>query len=264
MKPRLLEGRVAFVTGAGSGIGKASAILLAQEGARVGVMARTEKNLTGTVEMIRKNGGEAMVLTGDVSIPEQVKMAVDRLVEEYGRLDIVFANAGINGIWAPVEEITPEEWDQVMDINLKGTFLTVKYTVPYLRKQGGGSIIIDSSVNGTRMFSNTEMAAYASTKAGQVAFAKTITLQLARYKIRVNVICPGAIFSDIGKNTFARNRDKVRKQVKYLEGVVPLTGGRPGEPEQVAQLVLFLASDLSDHITGSEIWIDGGESLIEG
>jgi len=260
----ILENRVAFVTGAGTGIGKASAILLAQEGAKVGVLARTESNVVDTVETIRRNGGQALALVGDVSQPDQVKGAVDRLVAEYGRLDIVFANAGINGIWAPIEEVTPEEWDMVMDINLKGTFLTVKYCIPYLRKQGGGSIIIDSSVNGTRMFSNTEMAAYATTKAGQVAFAKMITLQMARYKIRVNVICPGAIITEIGKHTYKRNREKVRKQIKYLEGAIPLTGGKPGKAEQVAQLVLFLASDLSDHITGTEIWIDGGESLVEG
>ncbi len=259
-----LTGKVALVTGAGTGIGKAASVLLAREGAQVGILGRREDVLQRVVAEIQASGGEAMPLPADVSDPAQMKKAVDDLVARFNRLDIVFANAGINGIWAPVEEIEPEEWDQVMNVNLKGTFLAVKYSVPYMREAGGGSIIIDSSVNGTRMFSNTQMAAYASTKAGQVAFGKTIALQLARYKIRVNIICPGAIYSEIGRNTFPRNMEKVSKKVRYLEGPIPLTGGKPGKPEQVAQLVLFLASDASDHITGTEIWIDGGESLIEG
>jgi NAD(P)-dependent dehydrogenase (short-subunit alcohol dehydrogenase family) len=259
----LLAERVAFITGAGSGIGRASALLLAKEGARVGLMGRRADVLAEVVAQITAAGGQALALPGDVSQPADVQRCVESLVAAYGRLDIVFANAGINGIWAPVEEIEPEEWDQVMDINLKGTFLTVKYAVPHLKVRGG-SIIIDSSVNGTRMFGNTQMAAYASTKAGQASFGKTIALQLARHKIRVNIICPGWVESDIGRNTYARHLERIHKRIKYLEGMIPLTAGAPGKPEQVAQLVLFLASDASDFITGTEIWIDGGESLIEG
>lgn len=259
----ILQNRVALVTGAGSGIGKASAILLASQGARVGVLGRTARNVQAVVEEIQKDGGQALTLVADVSDPEQVKNAVERLVSEWSRLDIVFANAGINGLWAPIDEIEPSEWDEVMDINLKGTFLTVKYSIPYLKQQGG-SIIIDSSVNGTRMFSNTEAAVYATSKAGQVAFGKTIALQLARHKIRVNIICPGWTATEIGENSRSRNRDSVRKKIQYLEGIIPLTGGRPGTAEQVAQLVLFLASDASSLITGTEVWIDGGESLVEG
>jgi NAD(P)-dependent dehydrogenase (short-subunit alcohol dehydrogenase family) len=258
-----LEGRVALVTGAGSGIGKASAILLAQEGARLAVLSRTESQIIEVAETIHQNGGQAMSLVADVAQPDAMQQAVQQIIDQWGRLDIVFANAGINGMWAPVEELEPEEWDEVMNINLKGTFLTVKYSVPYLRKQGG-SIIIDSSVNGTRMFSNTEMVAYATSKAGQAAFGKIIALQLARQHIRVNIICPGAIYTEIGDNTRSRHRERIRKRIQYQEGIVPLTGGKPGTPEQVAQLVLFLASDASSHITGTEIWIDGGESLVEG
>jgi len=259
----LLEGCVAFVTGASTGIGKAAAIALAKEGARVGVLARRQDRLLEVIQEINLIGGEAIALVGDVSNPGDVKKAIDLLVQTWGRLDVVFANAGINGIQAPVEEIEPDEWDETLGINLKGTFLTVKYSVPYM-KERGGSIIIDSSVNGTRMFSNHGFSAYASSKAGQVAFAKMTAAELARYRIRVNVICPGAIFSEIGTYTKQRNYEKVRKRIKYLDGAVPLTGGMPGKAEQVADLVCFLASDKASHITGTEIWIDGGESLIEG
>jgi NAD(P)-dependent dehydrogenase (short-subunit alcohol dehydrogenase family) len=258
-----LRDRVALVTGAGSGIGKAAALLLAQEGAQVGILGRREPVLEALKTEIEASGGQALVLPADVSQPAEMRQAIDRLAEQWGRLDIVFANAGINGLWAPIDEIEPEEWDEVMDINLKGTFLTVRYAAPYLKRQGG-SIIIDSSVNGTRMFSNSGASMYATTKAGQVAFGKMLAGELARFKIRVNIICPGWIESDIGRNTRTRSFDKVRKKIHYLEGIIPLTGGKPGKPEQVAQLVLFLASDASNHITGTEIWIDGGESLIEG
>ena len=258
-----LENRVALVTGAGSGIGKAAALMLAREGARVGVLGRRESVLAEVAGEIEGAGGQALVLPADVSQPVDVKTSIDRLVDHFGRLDIVFANAGINGLWAPIDEIEPEEWDEVVDINLKGTFLTIRYAVPYLKAQGG-SVIIDSSVNGTRMFSNKGASMYATTKAGQLAFGKMIAGELAQYKIRVNIICPGWVESDIRRNTRRRSFEKVRKKIEYQEGIVPLTGGKPGKAEQVAQLVLFLASNASDHITGTEIWIDGGESLVEG
>jgi len=258
-----LENRVALVTGAGSGIGKAAALLLAQEGAWVGVLGRREDVLREVVAEIEAAGGKAVALPADVSQADEVKASIDRLVEHWGRLDIVFANAGINGLWAPIDEIEPEEWDEVVDINLKGTFLTVRYAVPYLKVRGG-SVIIDSSVNGTRMFSNKGASMYATTKAGQLAFGKMVAGELAPFKVRVNIICPGWIESDIRRNTRRRSFEKVRKKIDYQEGIIPLTGGKPGKAEQVAQLVLFLASDASDHITGTEIWIDGGESLVEG
>ena len=258
-----LENRVALVTGAGSGIGKAAALLLAQEGAWVGVLGRREDVLKEVVAEIEAAGGKAVALPADVSQADEVKASIERLVEYWGRLDIVFANAGINGLWAPIDEIEPEEWDEVVDINLKGTFLTVRYAVPYLKVRGG-SVIIDSSVNGTRMFSNKGASMYATTKAGQLAFGKMVAGELAPFKVRVNIICPGWIESDIRRNTRRRSFEKVRKKIDYQEGIIPLTGGKPGKAEQVAQLVLFLASDASDHITGTEIWIDGGESLVEG
>jgi NAD(P)-dependent dehydrogenase (short-subunit alcohol dehydrogenase family) len=192
-----------------------------------------------------------------------MQQAVHQVIDRWGRLDIVFANAGINGVWAPVDELTAEEWSQTLDINLKGTFLTVKYAVPYLKKQGG-AVVITSSVNGTRMFSNTGATAYACSKAAQVAFAKMVALELAEARIRVNVICPGAITTQIEESTEKRDLEKVKEPVEYPEGAIPLTDGKPGSSEQVAQLVLFLASDAASHITGSEIWIDGGQSLLQG
>ena len=258
-----LDQKVALITGAGSGIGKATAVLLAREGAKVAALGRNADDLEQTVAEIQQGGGTAMPVVADVAQADQMERAVQQVIERWGRIDIVFANAGINGVWAPLEELTPEEWDRTLDINLKGTFLTVKYAVPYLKRQGG-SVIVTSSVNGTRIFSNTGATAYSCSKAGQVAFAKMVALELAPYKVRVNVICPGAIETQIDENTERRDLEHVRIPVEYPEGSQPLTGGKPGSPEQVARLVLFLASDASDHITGTEIWIDGAESLLQG
>jgi NAD(P)-dependent dehydrogenase (short-subunit alcohol dehydrogenase family) len=258
-----LEGRVALITGAGSGIGKAAALLLAREGAKIGALSRGPEEVEAVAREIEQAGGAAMPLVADISQPAEMQQAVKQLVDRWGRIDIVFANAGINGVWAPLEELTPEDWDHTLGINLKGTFLTVKYAVPYLKKQGG-SVIVTASVNGTRIFSNTGATAYSCSKAGQVAFTKMTALELAPDKVRVNVICPGAITTQIDENTEKRDLEDVRIPVEYPEGSQPLTGGNPGTPEQVAQLVLFLASDASSHITGTEIWIDGAESLLRG
>lgn len=141
-----LTGKVALVTGAGSGIGQAAAQLLAKEGTKVAVLGRTEEELEKAVAQIQGDGGEAMSVVADISQPEQMQQVTQQIVERWGRLDIVFANTGINGVWAPIEDLTPDEWDKTLNINLKGTFLTVKYAVPYLKKQGG-SAIVTSSVN---------------------------------------------------------------------------------------------------------------------
>ncbi|HEY9892510.1 MAG TPA: SDR family NAD(P)-dependent oxidoreductase [Candidatus Sericytochromatia bacterium] len=258
-----LAGKVALITGAGSGIGQAAALLLAKEGAKIAALGRTEDELQETVAQIQDAGGEAIPVSADISQPQEMQQAVQQIQNQWARLDIVFANAGINGVWAPLEELEPEEWDKTINVNLKGTFLTVKYAVPHLKKQGG-SVIVTSSVNGTRIFSNTGATAYSCTKAAQVAFTKMVALELAEHRIRVNVICPGAITTSIQENTQQRNLDEVKEPVEYPEGKIPLTDGKPGSSEQVAQLVLFLASEASSHITGTEIWIDGAESLLMG
>ncbi|NES93890.1 MAG: SDR family oxidoreductase [Desertifilum sp. SIO1I2] len=258
-----LTGKVALVTGAGSGIGKASAILLAQQGARIAALGRTRDELQEVVDTIQKQGGEALIVEADIAEPREMQQAIAKIIDQWGRLDIVFANAGINGVWAPLEELEPQEWQKTIDINLNGTFYTVKYAVPYLKKQGG-AIAITSSVNGTRMFSNTGATAYASTKAAQVAFAKMIALELAKDRIRVNVICPGAIDTNIDQSTDRQDLEEAQEPVEFPEGQIPLTDGKSGTSEQVAQLVLFLVSDASSHITGTEIWIDGAQSLLMG
>jgi NAD(P)-dependent dehydrogenase (short-subunit alcohol dehydrogenase family) len=258
-----LKDKVAIVTGAGSGIGKAAAIRLAQEGARVACVELEEEEVRETVEEIRRSGGEAMAVVADVSSPEDMERGTTSVADQWGRIDIVFANAGINGVWAPLEELEPEEWDKTLNINLKGTFLSVKYAVPHLKKRGG-AIVVTSSVNGTRTFSNRGASAYSSSKAGQVAFTKMIALELAKHKIRANVICPGAITTNIGENTEQRDLEDVKEPAEYPEGTIPLTRGEPGTAEQVAELVLFLVSDRSSHISGTEMWIDGTGSLLVG
>ena len=255
-----LEGKVALITGAGSGIGREAAILLGSEGARVAALSRTREELEETVRRIEAGGGEGMVVTADVSDAERMRAAVEEVVERWGRLDIVFANAGVNGVWAALDELEVEEWDRTIAINLRGTFLTTKYAIPHLRRQGG-SIIVTASINGTRVFSNTGATAYASSKAAQVAFTKMMALELAPQRIRINVICPGAIVTDIEDSTEHRDIEELGVPVEFPKGWHPLRGA-PGTALQVARTVLFLASDASDHITGTEIWIDGGESLI--
>ena len=254
-------GKVALVTGAGEGIGKATAKLFAAQGARVGVLGRTEENVRETVDEIKAAGGTASLIVADIADAAQMEQAVKDLTDEYGRLDIVFANAGINGITAPIDEMKPEEWRETIDNNLTGTFLTVKYAVPFLKKRGG-AIVITASINGTRYFSNPGATAYSTSKAGQVAFAKTAALELAKHKIRVNVVCPGAIETNISDNQEKRGIEKEREPVETPEGDIPLTDGAKGTPEQVAELVLFLASDKASHITGTPVFIDGAQSLL--
>jgi NAD(P)-dependent dehydrogenase (short-subunit alcohol dehydrogenase family) len=258
-----LTGKVALVTGAGSGIGAETAKAFAEAGANVALLGRTPDELNAIKEQILQEGSKAISLLADISLPVEVEGAVETLIAAFGHLDIVFANAGINGVWASLDDLTPEEWDATLDINLKGTFLTIKYALPYLRQQGG-AVVITSSVNGTRMFSNTGATAYACSKAAQVAFAKMAALELAQDNIRVNVVCPGAIDTKIDENTDRRGLEDVQVPVTFPEGEIPLTRGQPGYSRQVADLVLFLASDTASHITGTEIWIDGGQSLLQG
>jgi NAD(P)-dependent dehydrogenase (short-subunit alcohol dehydrogenase family) len=258
-----LAGKVAVITGGGSGIGEATARLFAREGASVMVVGRTQEKLDDTVRKIEQDGGTGVAISADVSAPDEMASLFDQVDGLWNRLDILFAHAGINGVWAPVDEIKPEEWHKTIAINLTGTFLTVKYAVPLLKKQGG-SIIITSSINGTRRFTGAGASAYSASKAGQIAFMQMTALELAKYRIRVNAICPGAITTEIEQTTDRRNVERAAEPVQYPAGDIPLTDGEPGSAEQVAELVLFLASNRSSHITGTPVWIDGAESLLQG
>lgn len=256
-----LQGKVALVTGAGSGIGKAAALRLAREGAMVGVLSHTDDEIRKTAHEIEKAGGKAIPLVADVGNEAQMKKAVDDLVQAYGRLDIVFANAGINGVWAPIDELQPAEWDRTINTNLRGTYLTIHYAVPHLKK-AGGSIVVTASINGTRTFTSAGATAYSATKAAQVAMTQMLAVELAKHKIRVNAVCPGRIGTQITDNTDKRNTEEAEVPAEYPDGPIPLTGEEPGTSEEVAELVLFLASDRARHITGTPVWIDGAQSLL--
>ena len=258
-----LTGTVALITGAGSGIGAATAKRFARAGARVALVGRTADELEDVARAIRDAGGEPRVELADVGDSDAVQRAVDATVTAWGRLDVVVANAGVNGVWAPIEELAVEEFASTLHTNLVGTFITIKHAVPHLKARGG-SVIVTASVNGTRIFSNTGATAYSASKAGQVAVTKMLAVELAKHRIRVNVVCPGAIDTAIDENTEKRDLESVKVPVEYPEGEIPLTHGRPGTSDEVAELMLFLASDASRHVTGTEVWIDGAESLLMG
>ena len=259
-----LNDRVALITGAGSGIGRASALALAAEGCTVALFGRGAGKLEEVADLVRAAGGRALCLPGDVSVPVDVERAVADVTSRFQRLDVVFANAGIDGVVAPIDEIEPDEWDETLGVNLRGTFLTLKYAVPPMRRRKAGSIIVTASTNGTRVFSNAGMSAYSASKAGQVALAKMAALELAKDHIRVNVICPGAMTTGIEQSMRKRNVAAIEEPAHFtrLRNPVPLTDGEPGKPDDAAKLVVFLASTAASHITGTEVWIDGAESLL--
>lgn len=256
-----LQGRVALVTGAGSGIGAASAIALASAGADLVIVSRTPDEIERVADTIGGLGRKALAVAIDVADDKAMARLFRRIASKFGRLDFVLANAGINGTWAPIEELRPTEWDETIRINLRGTFVTVRGAVPLMRERGG-SIAIVSSINGTRTFTTAGASAYATSKAGQLAFGQMMALELARFGIRVNLICPGAIGTEIDDNTKKRKTVRAKVPAKFARGTVPLTDGRPGTAQQVADLAAFLASDRSAHISGTPIWIDGAQSLL--
>jgi NAD(P)-dependent dehydrogenase (short-subunit alcohol dehydrogenase family) len=261
MNGAIFERETALVTGAGSGIGKAAALRLAQGGAFVGLLGRTEDELEETLAEIRSAGGDGMVLVADVSDEGEMAQAVDRLLDARKGLHIVVANAGINGTWAPIDDLRPDEFDKTIAVNLRGTYLTLHHTVRCMKKSGG-SIIVISSINGTRTFTTPGATAYSATKAAQLAMVQQLALELGRHGIRINAVCPGAIDTEINDNTNVRKKRQTEVPVQFPEGDIPLTGGESGTVEEVAEVIAFLASDASRHVTGTPIWVDGGQSLL--
>jgi NAD(P)-dependent dehydrogenase (short-subunit alcohol dehydrogenase family) len=245
-----LNGKVAIITGAGAGIGRATALLFAKEEAQLAVVDWTVQDGEETVNMIKEFGGEAMFIKANVAKAEDVKEMVKLATNKYKKLDILYNNAGIVGAWVQTIEYPEESWDEVIAVNLKGVFLGMKYAIPEMLKAGGGSIINTASQAGDR--GQINIAAYTASKGGILALTRATAIEYAARNIRINSINPGIITTPMVMNVLESN-EKARKQ--FLE-VVPQ--GRFGKPEEVAQAALFLASEESSHITGHTLVVDGG------
>ena len=244
-----LQGKVAIVTGAASGIGRATALLFAQEGAKV-VAADLDEGGQDVARAIEGAGGHATFVKTDVSDPEDVRRMIDTAVRTYGRLDVLFNNAGIEGEQAPTADCTVENWDRVIAVNLRSVFLGTKFAIPEMLKGGGGSIINTASVAGLVGFPG--LPAYCASKGGVVQVTKTTALEYAKQNIRVNVICPGIIATPMVER-FVGGDPEREKAMTALEPV-----GRMGTAEEVAHLALYLASDDSSFCTGAPFIVDGG------
>ncbi len=243
----MLKGKVAIVTGGASGIGRATAALFAREGANAVVADYEPTGGQDTVKMIQGEGGEAFFVETDVSRPEDVERMVKETVKTYGRLDILFNNAGV-GETAKATEASLEHWERVLAINLRGVFLGCKYAIPEMIRNGGGSIINNASILAEVGFS--EATAYAASKHGIAGLTQTIAIDYAAQGIRANTVCPGFIRTPM----VMKGLDEETRG--YIAGLHPL--GRMGEPEEVAEAVLFLASDRSSFVTGTCLFVDGG------
>ena len=248
-----LEGRAALVTGAASGIGRASARIFADEGAWVVCMDRA-KEVEETAATIEKAGGHAIALIGDAGSEDDVRRAVDLAVSEFGGLDACYANAGIGGSWTPFLELTAEEWANVLRVNLIGPYLAIKHSARVMTPKGKGSIICTASVAGIR--SGAGPGPYSASKAGVINLVQTAANFLMGTGVRVNAICPGLIETGMTKPIFDRARERgTEAKIGQLN---PLK--RYGVPEEIARTALFLASDDASYVNGQAIAVDGGLS----
>ncbi|WP_445492452.1 SDR family NAD(P)-dependent oxidoreductase [Niallia sp. 03133] len=258
-----MENKVAIVTGGGSGIGKASAIRLANEGAKISIIEANEVRAKETVEEINQNGGQAAYFIADISQEEQISTSIKQSNDKWRKTDTVFANAGILGTISPIEYFPSKDWVKTIHNNLIGVFETVKHSIPYM-KEKGGSITVTSSVSGNRQFAQQGFSAYSTSKAAIAAFAKMAALELAQYKIRVNAICPGITETNIFDSMKQSDKlEEIHFPIDIPQNAVPLKM-EPGHPEEVANLLLFLASDEASHVTGTEVFVDGAETLVKG
>ncbi len=249
-----LANKVALITGAGSGMGKSAALIFAAEGAKVAAVDINEGQVKETAAEITKKGGNAIALRADVSKSEDVKRMVDDTVAKFGGLNIVYNNAGIEGESNFISNMTEEQFDRVIAINLRGVFLGMKYALPHLIKAGGGSIINQASIAG--LIAVRGGAGYSAAKAGVIALTRVGALEYGRYNIRVNAICPGAIETPMAQ----RIRQGQPPNPKAIQRISVL--GRMAEAEEIAKVALFLASDDSSFATGAPFIIDGGWTIM--
>jgi NAD(P)-dependent dehydrogenase (short-subunit alcohol dehydrogenase family) len=247
-----LESKVALVTGAGSGIGQATALLFAAEGAKVVVVDVDSVRAEETAKKIKARGGEALALQVDATKSSQVETAVARAVSVYGRLDILFNNVGIVLIRELVDT-TEDEWDTMLKTNLKSAFLFSKFGIPHMRKHGGGAIVNTGSELG--LVGCPSYTAYCASKGGVVLLTKALALECSKWNIRVNCICPGATKTRMLDSEIAHYADKESITKSIIQNV-PL--GRIANPDEIARAVLYLASDESSYTTGAVLSVDGG------
>ncbi|MFC2003963.1 SDR family NAD(P)-dependent oxidoreductase [Chloroflexota bacterium] len=249
-----LKDKVAVITGAGSGIGRATAKLFAQEGAKVVATDISENAGKEVVQKIKQEGGEATFVQVDVTSAVDVQRMIRTAINSYGRLDILFNNAGVAGV--PFDEETEEEWRRVIDINLTGPFLGCMYAIPEMKKQGGGNIINTGSIAG--LSGGGKSVSYAASKAGVILLSRALGRSYAKDNIRVNCICPGptkTAFTEASMR-YPKNEEERQKKLAATAAKIPL--GRMGKPEEIASVVLFLASDESSFVNGTAFRADGG------
>jgi NAD(P)-dependent dehydrogenase (short-subunit alcohol dehydrogenase family) len=249
-----LDGRVALITGAGSGIGRATAILFAKEGAKVVVADYDSVGGQETVRMITEAGGEAILVRTDVSRSPDAEQMVKTTADTYGRIDILFNNAGVLGAMANTADVTEDGWESVIDVNLKGAFLGSKYAIPLMIEQGEGSII--NTASGASFVGLAGLAAYTASKGGVMQLTKTMALEYANLNVRVNCICPGMIATKIDGSSSPGNKPGLEALGKALVETIPL--GRVGRPDDIAKAALYLASEDSSYVTGTALIVDGG------
>lgn len=249
-----LKGKTALITGGGEGIGRATALLFCKEGAKVGIMGRTKSKLD---EVVKEADGDMTAFPGDVSVEEDVKRVVNDFVAKYGKIDILFNNAGILEPGTVVTTST-EVWDRTMNINLKGVYLMSKYVVPVMAENGGGSVINNSSVLG--MVGMENCVAYNATKGAVRQITRSMAVDHAKENIRVNSVCPGYIKTKMDVEFMGNPPDAEEQLDKIAADMIPLV--RRAEPEEVGYAVLYLASDESKYVTGSDLVIDGGWTTV--
>ncbi len=250
-----LKGKAAIITGGSLGIGKSTAILFAEEGADVLITGRTESTLAEVAQAGKGDGGKIEYLVSDVSKEKDCREAVDHAKNLFGRIDILFNNAGVLPL-AVTHETSVEEWDRVFDINVKGTFLMSKFCIPHMIEQGGGTIVNNSSILGLKAIPG--VAAYNSTKGAVTQLTRSMALEYGPNGIRVNAICPGTTVTPMVEEFLGNSTQEVDD---YLKGLQPITGhlGRYATPEEIAHAVLFLCdSDNVAYMTGSMLSVDGG------